>query len=104
LEILEQSTAGRIKTLRLGGKRLSGTFVRSQLKLASTRFTMQLAKDGAIQIETTGYGHAVGLCQRGSDALAKQKIDFAEILQHYYPGTELAQLKIESTKKNQFTP
>lgn len=94
LEILEQSKAGRIKTIRLGDKRFSGSLIRSKLQLASTRFTMKLA-NGNIRIETTGYGHAVGLCQRGANAFAQKGKGFADILEHYYPGTELARLKFK---------
>jgi hypothetical protein len=36
-------------------------------------------------------GHGVGLCQEGAAAMAaEQDAPFAEILQHYYPGTALA--------------
>ena len=35
-------------------------------------------------------GHGVGLCQEGAAAMAAgQGASFAEVLQHYYPGTTL---------------
>ena len=34
-------------------------------------------------------GHGVGMSQYGAEAMAEQGAGFAEILQHYYPGTEL---------------
>ncbi len=93
IAVLEQSSRGRIKAMRLGDKKITGTEIRSKLELASTRFRMSAGHDGTIQIETIGYGHAVGMCQRGAAAMAKQAKSFEEILQHYYPGTKLAQLR-----------
>lgn len=96
IAILERSGAGSVKSVRLGDKQLSGALIRSKLQLASTRFTMKAAKDGNILIETTGYGHGVGLCQRGADALAEKGEKYQDILGHYYPGTELAKLRTGS--------
>lgn len=36
-------------------------------------------------------GHAVGLCQQGSAAMAAAGADFRKILNHYYPGTLVRQ-------------
>ncbi len=36
-----------------------------------------------------GYGHGVGLCQWGSISMAKKGFDFKQILEHYFPGTEV---------------
>ncbi|MEW6378162.1 MAG: SpoIID/LytB domain-containing protein [bacterium] len=35
---------------------------------------------------TSLYGHGVGLCQRGAQAMANQGIDYRRILEYYYPG------------------
>lgn len=37
-----------------------------------------------------GWGHGVGMCQNGAYGLAVGGATYAEILAHYYPGTELA--------------
>lgn len=36
------------------------------------------------------YGHGIGMCQRGAQAMALDGKTFEEILQHYYPGTTLS--------------
>ncbi len=36
-----------------------------------------------------GYGHGVGMSQCGADAMAKQGFSCEEIIEEYYPGTEL---------------
>lgn len=39
-----------------------------------------------------GWGHGVGMCQSGAAGMAADGLKYAEILEHYYPGTELAKL------------
>lgn len=34
-------------------------------------------------------GHRLGLCQEGAFAMARAGVPFAEILRHYFPGTEI---------------
>ncbi|MGH9557334.1 MAG: SpoIID/LytB domain-containing protein, partial [Terriglobales bacterium] len=43
----------------------------------------------AVVLRGRGLGHGLGLCQRGSAALAAQGTDFRAILNHYYPNTTL---------------
>ena len=42
-----------------------------------------------VAITGRGYGHGVGLCQRGIAAMAAAGADFRSILRHYLPDTEL---------------
>jgi stage II sporulation protein D len=41
----------------------------------------------------TGFGHGVGLCQRGAAGMAADGATFAEILSHYYPNTTIVGLR-----------
>lgn len=93
LRILEYTTGGRVKTISVEGQRMRGETFRSLLGLNSSRFTFQPLKDGLL-IQTTGYGHGVGLCQYGADGMARQGWDFRSILKYYYQGVEIARLKI----------
>jgi len=43
----------------------------------------------SVLLEGTGAGHGIGLCQRGSTAMAREGATFQEILRHYYPNTVL---------------
>ena len=36
-----------------------------------------------------GWGHGVGLCQIGAAVMAAKGYDYKQILQHYYPGTDV---------------
>jgi len=46
-----------------------------------------------IVLEGSGYGHGIGLCQEGARAMAEAGASFQEILNHYYPNTEIIRLK-----------
>jgi stage II sporulation protein D len=46
---------------------------------------------GEVVLEGTGVGHGIGLCQRGGADLARKGASFQQILEHYYPNTELKQ-------------
>lgn len=44
------------------------------------------------QIYGGGYGHGVGMSQNGAKTMAAQGMDCAQILQFFYPGTELTSI------------
>jgi stage II sporulation protein D len=58
-------------------------------KLRSTIATISVA-DGNISIDTKGYGHRVGMSQHGANVMAKQEIEYRDILKYYYTDVEIA--------------
>jgi stage II sporulation protein D len=48
-------------------------------------------QDGNVLFEGKGYGHGIGLCQHGANALAAppHNYTFDRILKHYYQGIEI---------------
>jgi len=42
-----------------------------------------------VVLEGAGQGHGLGLCQRGAKALADEGSSFRQILNHYFPNTQL---------------
>lgn len=48
------------------------------------------------------YGHGVGMCQRGAQAMASQGIDYRRILTYYYQGVTVEELPPE-TASNRFS-
>ena len=46
-----------------------------------------------VEINTKGYGHGVGLSQYGALGMAKEGYNYKEILEHYYVGVKLVNLK-----------
>jgi hypothetical protein len=49
------------------------------------------AEKGSVVLEGVGVGHGIGLCQRGGADMARQGASFQQILEHYYPNTEVKQ-------------
>lgn len=65
-----------------------GTIVKSTKLLPSAFFT--IAKTGGKYIiEGGGYGHGIGMSQNGANEMAKAGKTYDEILQFFYPGTEV---------------
>lgn len=85
---VRRSAGGRVSSIRIGARELSGTAVRAMFSLRSTDF--DLSCDGERFVFTVrGYGHGVGMSQYGANVMARQGSGYGEILEHYYPGTEL---------------
>ncbi len=76
------------------GLSVDGVTLRRKLgytKLKSLGFDVERTS-GGWHFNGRGYGHGAGLCQWGAKALADEGLAYRDILQHYYPGTELQQL------------
>ena len=84
----ELTPSGYVAALPVCGQRISGVTLRRVLGLRSACFTVAY-RDGTFAVTTRGYGHGVGLSQWGAKAMAEQGSGYAEILAHYFPGTEL---------------
>lgn len=94
IEILEVSPSERILQIRLGKTVLAGKDFRTQLGLSSTRIELFPTANG-LQITTYGNGHGVGMSQYGANGMAKNGAKYHEILQHYYPGTQLSEYRFK---------
>lgn len=86
-----RSDAGFVTTLSVGGATLRGNELRTILGLRSPSFTIETGPD-SLTFRVTGYGHGVGMSQYGANALAKQGLSAAEILEHYFTGTYVSGL------------
>ena len=91
LGVVTYTQGGGVATMVVAGVSYTGVSLRKQLGLNSTAFTMTV-ENGEIVITTTGKGHRVGMSQYGADAMAAAGSSYAEILQHYYPGTKIDKL------------
>lgn len=60
--------------------------------LPGSAFTVEKEEEG-LRITGHSAGHGVGLCQFGAIGMAAAGADFRSILVHYYPNTELIQLR-----------
>ncbi|MCF6148604.1 MAG: SpoIID/LytB domain-containing protein [Candidatus Kuenenia sp.] len=59
--------------------------------LYSTAFTAK-NNGNSISFSGKGWGHGVGLCQYGAQTMAKKGFNWREILEHYYPKSELMRM------------
>ena len=85
---------GGVESMGIGQQSYTGVQLRACLGLRSTSFSIAVGEAG-ITVTTHGYGHRVGMSQYGADAMAVTGHSFQEILQHYYPGTEITLAEAE---------
>lgn len=83
------SESGTVLTASVGDKNVTGAEIRTALSLRSSCFEIKYEGEEII-ITTKGYGHGVGMSQYGANAMAQEGKTWQEILQHYYPGCEVA--------------
>ncbi|MBO9609480.1 MAG: stage II sporulation protein D [Paenibacillaceae bacterium] len=86
--VLEQTAGHRIKRLSIAGTRFTGRDVREKLGLASAQFSWK-AKNGQVEITSTGYGHGVGMSQWGANGMAKESKTAEQIATYYYTGISI---------------
>ncbi len=90
IKILEKTDYGYICKLGILGHKMKGSEFRNLLKLKSATFTINYNSEKKLfEIETSGYGHGVGMSQYGANEYAKMGWKYDEILYHYYPGTKI---------------
>ena len=65
-----------------------GSVIQSTKLLPSAFFTIE-KKDGNYIIKGGGYGHGIGMSQNGANEMAKAGKTYEDILQFFYPGTEV---------------
>ena len=86
---------GSVVSLKISGdtvKTLTGTQVRTALKLRSLRFTITPTPEGFL-FTGRGYGHGLGMSQWGAYNLAQQGMTYPNILAHYYSGVAIENLE-----------
>lgn len=95
---VEPGPAGRAATVRFETDRGAVSVPAARFRMEagasdirSTAFDV-LVVDGAAEIRGRGWGHGVGLCQVGAKGMAEAGYDALQILQHYYPGSEMVRL------------
>jgi SpoIID/LytB domain protein len=74
------------------GSTLTGRLIRETVfNLRSACFEVDYDdRSDEFTFTTYGYGHGVGLSQNGAHLYALEGWDYVDILEHYYPGTEVA--------------
>lgn len=90
-----KTISGRIASLKFISsgqeKTISAEKIRQSLgyqKIKSSFFRAEL-KGNEVHFEGVGSGHGVGMCQWGARHLAQQGKTYREILEYFYPGTQI---------------
>ncbi len=96
LTVARRGSSGRAVTLRLDTNEISAEDFRLAVgeslgwnQLPSTWFEVSQQGDRFL-FHGRGWGHGVGLCQKGAAAMAAQNRTAAEILAQYFPGAQSA--------------
>jgi len=108
LKILKRDSSGRVKEIVIleekSRRSLTGKEFRYIMNLdleqtnkdyfPSTLFSLQIKGDN---VKFTGYGsgHGVGFSQWGAKKMAEEGNSYDEILQYYFPGTEIGKVMIK---------
>lgn len=87
IQVVEYTSGGRIKTIKIGNHNLSGVEVRTIFSLKSANFSIEVTDN--VKFKVIGYGHGVGMSQTGADSLAKQGFGYLDIIKHFYSGVEV---------------
>ena len=93
---IRRGPSGRIYELEIEGTKQTVTIGKeleirrtlSESHLFSSAFVVEKTHEGFI-LKGAGWGHGVGLCQIGAAVMAAKGYTYREILQHYYPETNL---------------
>ena len=91
IKILDKTTTGRIKKIKINNKELTANYICSKLSLNSTYF--EIIQDGTkVIIKNKGYGHGVGMSQYGAEGMARSGYKYDEILKYYYKDVEIKKI------------
>ena len=96
LSTARRAPSGRVLTVRIDNREISAENFRLAIgaalgwnRIPSTWF--EVSEQGeAFHFHGRGWGHGVGLCQKGAAAMAAQGQSTSEILRQYFPGAEVA--------------
>jgi stage II sporulation protein D len=103
VEVKSKGNLDRITSVNLIGRNGTSDHIRGEdlrisldptgTRIRSTLFKMEDTGESLRFYDGRGYGHGVGLCQCGSEGMARKGHDFNEILSHYYPGSKIHRLE-----------
>ena len=90
--LLNFSQKTRMAEIKAGAFSIPLGQVRTDLNLRSAFFSITASGDSVL-FNGRGYGHGVGLCQEGAMSMAMKGFDYRQIINFYYAGVVLADIK-----------
>lgn len=91
VKVESYDTAGYVLNVKVGEETCSGESFRDTYGLASSCFELQNFENQT-RVITKGVGHGLGLSQYTSNEMAKEGKTYQEILQFFFPGTEIKEV------------
>lgn len=93
IEIIETTSTGRIKRIKINNQEMTGNDIYKALNLKSNYFDITQSGN-YVTISTKGYGHGVGMSQYGAQAMALKGYKYDEIVKYYYQGVEISKMEV----------
>ncbi len=88
-----RTQGGMVKEIDIASHKAKGRELRKMFALRSSNFDVNYDRERDKFVFTVrGYGHGVGMSQHGANYMAKEGNNYKQILQWYYPGTEISKL------------
>ncbi len=88
---ITRTQGGSVASINICGKTFSGTKLRNIFGLKSANFTVSVTSETVI-FDVLGYGHGVGMSQKGANLMARQGKNYTEILSHYYTNIQIVKM------------
>lgn len=95
---IKNAQSGRVDTVTSGSTKLTGIEMMKRFSLPSPAFTLTVTAS-AVTFRCKGVGDGVGMSLYGANELAKQGIEYREILKIFYPDTEIQEANRELGSK-----
>ena len=95
IQIIEKDEADYVKSIQIGNVTLKGEELRELLELPSSCFKVYVSGDELI-FDVRGIGQGIGLSQNGANELAKQGMNYRDIIKHYYTGVTIEKYEIQN--------
>lgn len=99
-KVIESDEQKRPLTVQIGNRTMNGfqfwTAIGQKFgwdKVPGTRYQISNKIPKFVEISSTGGGHGVGLCQWGANGLADKGKSYTQILEFYFPGGTIQDLK-----------
>jgi stage II sporulation protein D len=101
--VLNFAQTKRRVNYEVGSFSLPLTSLRAYFKLRSSFFSVT-ANGNSVILNGKGYGHGVGLCQEGAMVMATRGIKYQQIIEFYYTGVIIADIKNAVPVKDDTNP
>lgn len=92
-EVLKRKLESRIAAMEFGSVSIPVKEIRHYFSLKSAYFDVDVEGDEVV-LSGRGYGHGVGLSQEGAMRMAENGFGHEDIIEHYYSGTMVVNLKL----------